>query len=177
MIKRRLKRLLPSHDTFRKSRWLRWMDPWLGHPRLWHMHRRSVALGMAIGMITGLIPGPIQMISGALIAIPLRANIPAAVFATLYSNPVTFVPLYWVAFAIGQWVTGDSREMIALPQFEPTHWWTAIPDVIAWAASLGNTLLIGLTIQALVSAVLAYVLTMIGWRVAVSWAWRNRHRR
>ena len=93
MFRSKLRKWLPDPDSIRHNKWLRWCAPVLGHPRLWHLHRRGVALGVAIGMVTGMIPGPVQMLVAGIIAVPLRANIPAAMFATLYTNPFTFVPL------------------------------------------------------------------------------------
>ncbi len=41
---------LPSAEAIRANRWLRWLGPALHHPRLWHMSRRGLALGMALGI-------------------------------------------------------------------------------------------------------------------------------
>jgi hypothetical protein len=177
-MRKTLRKYLPHPDSLRDHRALRWLAPVLSHPRLWHLHRRSVALGIAIGMVTGLIPGPVQMLLAALIAIPLRANIPAAMFATLYTNPLTFVPLYILAYQVGRVVTGDSTPL-ALPP--GTNWsWHAlanmIPDTLAWMQSAGSTLLIGLFIQATVFALCAYILTLVIWRITVTLAWRRRSR-
>jgi uncharacterized protein (DUF2062 family) len=179
MIRQKLKQALPSPESIRESRWLRWCAPVLSHPRLWHLHRRAVALGVAIGLVAGLIPGPVQMLVAAAIAVPLRANIPAAMFATLYTNPVTFVPLYVLAYHVGALVTGE-RAPLALPP--DLQWsWSGLkelfPDLLAWASSLGDTLLVGLAIQGAAFAVAGYALTMIGWRIVVLHAWRHRHGR
>lgn len=141
------------------------------------MHRRAVALGIAIGLMTGLIPGPVQMLLAALIAIPLRANIPAAMFATLYTNPLTFVPLYLLAYQIGSLVTGEHAPPFMPPDIghSPGTLWTAIPDLFRWVVSLGDTLLIGLAIQATLTAVIGYIATLVAWRIVVTRRWRNRH--
>jgi uncharacterized protein (DUF2062 family) len=179
MFRRKLQAWLPDADALRQTRWLRWCAPVLGHPRLWHLHRRSVALGVAIGLVTGMIPGPIQMLLAALIAIPVRANIPAAVFTTLYTNPFTFVPLYILAYNVGRLVTGESAAM-SMPR--ETDWsWSGLkeyfPELVRWVASLGDTLRIGLAIQLAAFAIVGYFLTLVAWRVAVTWAWRRRSRR
>ncbi|MGE0357936.1 MAG: DUF2062 domain-containing protein [Burkholderiales bacterium] len=179
MIRRKLRQALPSPESIRGHRWLQWCAPVLSHPRLWHLHRRAVALGVAIGLVTGLIPGPIQMLMAALIAIPLRANIPAAVFTTLYTNPLTFVPLYLLAYQIGRLVTGDAAAFAAPPDL---GWsWAGltglVPSLFAWIASLGHTLLVGLAIQCVLFALSGYALTMLAWRVIVTLAWRSRRRR
>ena len=178
-MKKFLKNKLPSAKSITDSRYLGFLSPWLGHPRLWHLHRRAVALGIAIGLVTGLIPGPVQMLLAAIIAIPLRANIPAAVFATLYTNPLTFVPLYIMAYKIGGLVTGDDGPAFVPPDIEFTlsSLWNAIPELYRWFVSLGDTLLIGLAIQAGITAVCGYIATLVIWRIVVTRRWRTRHRK
>ena len=175
-MKKFLKNKLPGPEIITENRYLRFLSPWLGHPRLWHMHRRSVALGIAIGLITGLLPGPVQILLGVLIAIPLRANVLAAAFATFYTNPLTFIPLYMLAYQIGGLVTGEHVGALHVPQVEFTFAsiWSSVPDMFGWIYSLGDTLLIGLAIQAAVSAICGYFLTLIVWRVVVTYRWRNR---
>lgn len=177
-LKKYLKNRLPRPESITGNKYLGFLAPWLGHPRLWHMHRRSVALGIAIGLMMGLIPGPVQMLLAALIAIPLRANIPAAVFATLYTNPLTFVPLYILAYHIGALVTGEQGQPLVPPDigFSLSGLWTAIPDLFRWFVSLGDTLLIGLAIQAVLTAIIGYIATLVVWRVVVTRMWRNRRR-
>lgn len=179
MIRRNLKSRLPTPESIREHRWLRWCAPMLSHPRLWHLHRRAVALGVAIGLVTGLIPGPVQMLAAALLAIALRANIPVAVFTTLYTNPLTFVPLYILAYNVGRLVTGSSAPLVIPPH---TEWsWEGlkllVPNLLTWIASLGDTLLIGLAIQCTVFALGGYLATMLAWRLVVTRAWRTRHAR
>jgi len=50
------RKFLPHHETVKSYRWLRPFGDWLQHPNLWHLHRRSVAGGAAIGLFCGLIP-------------------------------------------------------------------------------------------------------------------------
>ncbi len=177
-MKRYLRGKLPRPESITENKYLRWLSPWLGHPRLWHLHRRSVALGVAIGLVTGLIPGPVQILLAILIAIPLRANILAAAFATLYTNPLTFIPLYILAYSIGTLITGESMASISPPElnFSLTHFWTVIPDMFNWFISLGPTLLIGLAVQSTVFAIVGYFGTMLLWRCVVSTMWKRRQR-
>ncbi len=177
-MKRYLREKLPRRETITESKYLRWLAPWLGHPRLWHMHRRGVALGVAIGLVTGLIPGPIQILAAVLIAIPLRANVLAAAFTTLYTNPLTFIPLYLLAYSVGTLVTGESIRDIAPPDFSfsLSTFWKIVPDMFHWFGELGSTLLIGLAIQCAVFAVVGYFGTMLIWRCVVARMWKNRRR-
>lgn len=165
---------LPDHDSIRRHRWLRPIQHWLHHPNLWHLHRRSVAGGVAIGLFCGLIPGPLQMISAALVAILLRVNLPVALFTTLYTNPFTIVPLYLLAYEIGIWVSGSSNR-IAVPAFPELHWSDAFTQVWAWLMVLGKPLLIGLPLLAVGLAIIGYVTVRLFWRLFVVLKWRRRH--
>lgn len=63
-----LRKFLPSHDTVQNQRWLKPFGRWLHYPNLWYLNRRSVPGGVAVGMFCGLVPGPLQMISAALMS-------------------------------------------------------------------------------------------------------------
>lgn len=177
-MRKYLKAKLPSPETFYNNRFLSVFAPWLSHPRLWCLHRRGVALGVAFGLITGLIPGPLQILAAVVLAIIFRANIPAAAFATFYTNPFTFVPLYLLAYKIGAIITGETAVMKMPPDFSWSF--AAIvdmgPQLFTWFLSMGDTLLIGLAVQALFTALLGYLATMIVWRCAVSKIWLKRKR-
>jgi uncharacterized protein len=178
-MKRYLRDKLPRPEIITENKYLKWLSPWLGHPRLWHMHRRGVATGIAIGLVTGLFPGPIQILFAVIFAIPLRANILAAVFATFYTNPLTFIPLYLLAYSVGTVVTGEKVRDIAPPEFtfSLTEFWRIVPDMFNWFISLGSTLLIGLAIQCAIFAAIGYLGTMLLWRCVVSKMWKKRQRR
>lgn len=78
-MKQRLQDLMPAPDALRSHRWLRWLGPALHHPRLWHMSRRGIALGMALGVFFGLLIPIAQISFAAGAAVALRAPVPAAV--------------------------------------------------------------------------------------------------
>lgn len=167
---------LPDHDSIRRHRWLRPVQHWLHHPNLWHLHRRSVAGGVAVGLFSGLIPGPLQMITAALLAVLFRVNLPVAVFTTLYTNPFTIVPLYLLAYEIGVRISGAPGSTInTLPNFPEVHWHDWFYQVWMWLIALGEPLLIGLPLLALGLAILGYAAVRLIWRVAVIWKWHRRH--
>jgi len=173
-MRRFFRERLPDHDSILRQRWLRPVRHWLHHPNLWHLHRRSVAGGVAIGLFCGLIPGPLQMISAALLAILLRVNFPVAVFTTLYTNPFTIVPLYLLAYEIGIYVSGASNG-IAIPAFPELHWHDGLTQAWAWLMALGKPLLIGLPILAIGLAIVGYIAVRLAWRLFVLWKWHRRH--
>jgi uncharacterized protein (DUF2062 family) len=171
-------RVLPSHDTVKNQRWLKPFGRWLQHHNLWHLHRRSVAGGVAVGLLCGLIPGPLQMIGAALLAILLRVNLPVAAFTTLYTNPFTIVPLYMLAYEIGAWLSGvhSGTAMVQL-SFPELHWSSWLSDFWGWLKMLGKPLLIGLPVLAICLAIVGYFAVRVAWRVAVIWKWRARQKR
>lgn len=172
------RKLLPSPDTVQNQRWLKPFGNWLQHPNLWHLHRRSVAGGVAVGLFCGLVPGPLQMISAALLSVLLRVNLPVAALTTLYTNPFTILPLYVVAYELGAWFSGVSSNApikhLALPEM---HWQSWPSELWAWMQMLGKPLLIGLPLLGLILAIAGYIAVRVVWRVVVMLRWRARKQR
>lgn len=164
--------LLPNHESVQNNRWLRPFGKWLQRPSLWHLHRRSVAGGIAVGLFCGLIPGPLQMLAATLLALLFRVNLPVALFATLYTNPFTIVPLYLLAYRIGIWISGAQLQDVprAFPALHADGLWS-------WLAGLGKPLLIGLPLMAISLALAGYIAVRLIWRVVVILKWRARRRR
>ena len=129
MPRKVFRKFLPTPESIRANRWLAWMGRFLDHPGLWSLNRRSVAGAVAIGLFSGLVPGPLQMLTAALLAVPLRKNLPVALFVTLYTNPFTIVPLYVLAYGYGRLlVVGDGG---AIPEPYAMDWSNL------WASTLG----------------------------------------
>jgi uncharacterized protein (DUF2062 family) len=155
--------------------------PWLQHHNLWHLHRRSVAGGVAVGMFAGLIPGsnPVQFLAASLLAIAFKVNLPISVVVTLYSNPFTILPLYYVAFKLGELVflhRGGELPDIAL-SLEGKGFREWIPVAIDWIAGVGKPLLVGLPILAVILSVLGYIIVDASWKLHVRREWRRRQLR
>jgi hypothetical protein len=172
------RKFLPEHEAVKSYRWLKPFGNWLHHPNLWHLHRRSVAGGVAAGLFCGLIPGPLQMISAALVALLFRVNLPVAVFTTLYTNPFTLLPLYVLAYELGAWVSGAHNGVaIALPPFPELHWQDWHVEFWNWLMMLGKPFLIGLPSLAVCLSIAGYFLVRVAWRIAVVLKWRARKHR
>jgi uncharacterized protein (DUF2062 family) len=180
MPKKYLRRWLPDQQTLNRNAFLRRVSPWLGHPNLWHLNRRAVAGGVAVGFISGAIPGPLQVMTATGLAILLRVNLPVAIFTTFYTNPLTIVPLYVLAYGIGNVLTGNPNGATAVPQapaIDWAHWSATLSAWMDWMLSLGMPLLIGLVTLAFGLALAGYLLVQLGWRLYVLWALRQRRRR
>jgi uncharacterized protein (DUF2062 family) len=181
MPRKFFRRLLPSLDSVRANRHIARLGPWIRHPNLWHLNRRSVAGAMAAGLFAGLIPGsnPVQFTAGALLAIAGRVNLPVAVLVTLYSNPFTIVPLYYVAFKLGQLVLLQGEGTLPPFAFDLhgkgfLEW---IPAAWHWIATVGKPLVVGLPLLALLLALIGYCAVDWTWRLYMRCAWTARKRR
>jgi uncharacterized protein (DUF2062 family) len=149
-------RVLGSLD----NRWLRRFRPWLDQHDVLSFTREPLARGVAIGMLCGLIPGPLQILGSVAMCAWLRGNAIAAVLTTAYTNPLTIVPLYWLAFQIGAFLLPGVQVMPALvtPQGNFSQWALGLGE---WMTALGWPLLLGLPVLAVLLAANAYALVQV----------------
>lgn len=167
------RRWIPDQETLARSRWLGWLAPWLGQPALWVWSRHGVALGVAIGIFFGMLVPVAQIPASAVAAIVLRANLPAAAASTLVSNPVTFAPVYYLAYRLGNLVlepdqpaAGPDKASAARQKAsEMQHTIESSRKVGFWEGIklMGKPLMVGLAILAVTGGVLAYVLISLIW--------------
>jgi uncharacterized protein (DUF2062 family) len=173
------RKYLPEAHQVRSHRLVSRFGAWLHHPNLWHLNRDSVAGAVAIGLFAGLVPGPLQMLTALLLAVPLRKNLPVALLVTFYTNPFTIVPLYVLAYEYGKLLLGGDRDSASIRHFEMD--WGNFADsmraLLDWTLALGKPLAVGLPALAVTLAVVGYFAVLAGWRVYVTLAWRARQRR
>lgn len=157
MARALLRRWLPDAATLRASRWLRWLGPLLERPWLWQVNRRGIAMGFAIGLFIGLlIPFGQALLAGAA-AVWLRANLAAAVLATLVSNPLTTPLILIGAYHVGAALLDAPPDP---PGSAPEAGW------MDRALDMGEPLLVGLLVVSSAAAVLGYASVIALWRVS-----------
>jgi uncharacterized protein len=165
LMRKLLKRLQPHADRMLAHAWLRPLRGVLGHSALWHPSRKRLAGGVAVGLFAGLIPGPLQMAGGAVLAVLLRVNLPMAMVTTLYTNPFTILPLYALAAAYGGWAVGE-MPAVSPPTLSPLD--PNMASALAqWMGDLGKPLLVGLPLLGVTLAVVGYFVTLWGWNLSV----------
>ncbi|WP_407277801.1 DUF2062 domain-containing protein [Aromatoleum evansii] len=173
-----IKRFLPNHESVHSNRWLRPFANSLLHPRLWHLNRHSAAGAIALGLFCGLIPGPFQALAAAAGCVMFRVNLPLAVVTTLYSNPLTIVPLYVLAYGVGSRVMGMSTNGFVQPpdmgELQFAQWLGALAD---WMVGLGKPLALGLIVLAAIFSLVGYIGVKAAWRVWLIRAWHGRRAR
>ncbi len=179
MPRKFFRKYLPDAATVRANKYVAMFGSLLHHPNLWHLNRDSVAGAVAIGLFSGLVPGPLQMLTAALLAVPLRRNLPVALLTTLYTNPFTIVPLYVLAYGYGNLLLGGNAGALTGQPFEMnwSDWGGSLHGMAAWALELGKPLLVGLIALALTLAAAGYAAVQVTWRAYIVLAWRARKRR
>jgi uncharacterized protein (DUF2062 family) len=157
----------PSREDMAKSRWTR---PFALRTELWRFTRRSVPRGVAVGLLVGIflmVPG-LQIIGAALLSLPFRANIPIAAAMTFLSNPATTPLILTGSYFVGSWFGLGGTA--ALPGRGAD-----IGDWVAWLFSdAAPALVSGLLIIAVVSALVGYAVTTVGWRLWQARKWKRR---
>lgn len=163
---------MPTREGMESNRWLRPFAHRILQPELWRFTRRSVPRGVALGMITGILFPVAQIVFSAMLALPFRANIPAAVMTTFITNPFT-TPAVW---ALAYWI---GRHVLRLDGDTPGRpIGTALANDGGWVqwffAEAGPAIAVGLVVISISGAVLGYVVTAIGWRFWIARKWRAR---
>lgn len=173
-----LHRNSPKREDVIKSRWLRPFAHRIGNRELWRFTRRSVPRGVALGLLVGiflLIPG-IQIVGVALLALPFRANIPIGAAMTFLSNPATTPFILIASTAAGNWALGLHADVATFDRLIREG-----ASLKAWTTWLFSeaapAMLAGLSLIAVISAVMGYLLSVVVWRFWIAGKWRRRHGR
>lgn len=161
------KRWIPDQESLSRNRWLGWLAPWLSQPALWVWSRHGVALGVAIGIFFGMLVPVAQLPASALTAIVLRANLPAAAASTFVSNPITFAPVYYMAYRVGasllnEPVSHESEQDVTQELQEKLNHEQGL-GLWERVKLMGKPLFLGLLIFAVGGGLAAYVLISLVW--------------
>lgn len=144
---------------------LRWLGPLLDRPGLWHFDRRGVALGAALGVFFGFLIPVAQIFAAALVALVLRANLPVAAVATLVSNPLTYGPIFVLAYRTGSALLGEAPDPASEAAVEreaeedradPQTWGERF-------GAVGRPLMLGLAIFAVGGGVATWIAVNLAW--------------
>lgn len=148
------------------GRLLRAARPWLDRHDVFSFTRHPLARGVAIGAFCALIPGPLQVAATFVLCAWWRGNAIAGIITTFYTNVLTIVPLYMLAFEIGAMILPGQQALPSMPNMGAGagHWFTGL---VAWAQALGWPLLTGLPVMGLVLAALSYVAVQAVWLAPV----------
>ena len=161
-LRRWLRGLEPRVRGYMDRPWLLRMLPWLEQRALFRFQRQPLARGVAVGMFCGLIPGPLQLPGTLLACAWLRGNAVAGGVATFYTNPLTTVPLYALAFYLGALLMPGEQVLPAWGSVAPGGDFS-VQAMAAWMQALGMPLLVGLPTLGLLLAVVGYATVQLLW--------------
>ena len=169
MPKRYFKRLTPHPDKLRQNKMLKLLGDKVYAADLWHLNRKSVARAFFNGVFWAFIPMPLQMLAAALLAVPMRANIPLSVALVWLTNPFTMPFVFYFNYKIGTLILGSR---------EKEHFKLSVEWIWHKIEHIWLPLYVGSFVNALIAAALSYVIIMVLWRLHVLKRWQERkHRR
>lgn len=146
-----------------------WLKNTFAQPMVWHLNRRSVAGGVAVGLFVSWLPLPLQMVIAATLAAVMRVHVPVSVVMVWFSNPLTFAPLLYAAWRCGSMILGTGE--LEVPDT------LTVKSFMNTAADSWPILLSGALFCAAVSGVAGFGLTLVAWRIHAVRRWRQRKQR
>jgi uncharacterized protein (DUF2062 family) len=157
---------LPTRERLLDNRWVKPFAHRLAHPQLWQANRRSVARGIALGLFAAFLVPIGQTPVAAFLALSVRANVIVAACATLVTNPLTFPPIYFTAYKLGQRLLGNPVGL------ETSEAWLA--RQAGWLFGIAVPTGLGLLVFGVASAAAGYCFVHLGWRLRILRRWSRR---
>ncbi len=93
-----------TKEEILNNKYLKWLKPYAAKDWLWKNKKKEIAKGAAIGIMFGLLIPIAQIPLSIIFCILLRGNIAFAALFTLITNPITFAPVYAIAYQIGNYI-------------------------------------------------------------------------
>jgi hypothetical protein len=109
-----------------------------------------------------------QILFSALFALLLRANLPVAAVATLVSNPITYGPIFVLAYRTGSMLLGEAPAVAQEAAVEKEAE-APLADPQTWAerfGAIGKPLVLGLAVFAVTGGIVTWVLVNLLWLLA-----------
>ncbi|WP_164970052.1 DUF2062 domain-containing protein [Arcobacter sp. CECT 8983] len=109
MPRKKLKKVLPTHEKIQAQRFLKIFGKFLHKRELWSVSRRKVVGGVLIGIFVACLPMPLQMVLSTLLAIYFNVNLPISFALIFISNPITMPPLFYFEYKLGNLILGNTN--------------------------------------------------------------------
>ena len=160
------RKITPHRDTLKNHWVLRPFTRFFSDPRLWSLQRRTVTPALGAGLFLCFVPLPMHVPLAVVVAIFCRIHVPTALVATLLVNPLTVVPVYYLAYKVGLAVTGAPSYPF---RFEMSWHWVQNGLGPMW-----KPFLVGCGVTGALAGLLGYALLDLLWRYRVRKRYRER---
>lgn len=179
MPKKQLKAWLPTPEQLAQNRVIKLFAPFLADPRLWHMNRGSMVRAVFVGVMCAFFPLPGQMPLALLGAILVRANVPMSIALTWITNPLTGIPVFWVAYWLGATLLGE-------PMIDLRTIGVLMTDLTLWLFGEGNNpfvanqifslkaFVLGIVICAILTSIVLSLALNVFWKYRIAKDWKLR---
>lgn len=181
MLPEQFKKWLPTPDQILKNNALKMFAPHLVDPRLWHFNRRSLIKAVYIGVMSAFFPLPGQMPIAIAGCLYFRANVPMAVALTWITNPITTIPIFYVAYWVG-------TKFLDTPMISFKLIGEMLSALSLWIFSQGanpfymyrdsisiTTFILGLIVMAVISSIICGIAFSTAWRIKTARRWKKRN--
>ena len=169
MPKKMIRRFMPSPQTIKEHKSLRFLGEILHEPNLWHLNRHAVAKAFLIGIFVAFIPMPFQMLLAAALAVWFNCNLPIAVALVWITNPLTMPFFFYLTYRVGAFLL--NRPAIEV-NFELSVDWLSTKLM-----EIGVPLYFGSIVCGILLGIMSYALIQFFWKRKVRRDWRKRQQR
>jgi uncharacterized protein len=182
MAKHFFKRILPHPAQLKSHPRLQFLGKLLDEPNLWHLNRRSLAGGMAVGLFVAFMPLPLQMLWAAILAVFFRVNIPLSISLVWITNPLTIPPMFYAAY----WIGNEILSLFGFMEAQATQqaidmlqqgWdWSDTEYLLHKLKYVWKPLILGLLILGAAFSAIGYYGVHFIWRRNVMRSWDKRRK-
>lgn len=160
----------PYRGNQRDAAWyLRPFRALLAHPVYFSINRRSVTGGLVLGLFIGVLPFLGHTPVVVMAALLLRVNLPVAIVSTWIANPLTYGPIFYGEYVLGNFLMKLPPAALSLD----LPW----KDLITALATTWRPLWLGAVVAGLLLAGTGYLLSNWAWRLTTRRRLRRREER
>lgn len=167
MLRQWIKKYLPNRNHLLNNHpELKRFSTYLRQFKVWKINCHSVACGVAAGLFAAFIPLPIQTLIAALLALLLRGNLIIAILFTWISNPITFAPIVYFIYTIGDWILDGKIVKMPVGEWSLHFGLKNFTSFFSsdWLGYFTKAYLVGFLLVAISSAVLGYLFVVVIWK-------------
>lgn len=151
---KKLKKLIPEKEKILEKKIFSFFNKNIHQKHyLWDFEKKSIAIGIFAGTIGAFIALPVQSLIAILLCLVMRGNILIAIPTTFISNPLTYAPLYWICYKVGNFFYHNKNHF----NFSNIHWNTIFHNLNSIINILIPTLIGGVLIGIIVGFILSVI--------------------